>query len=63
MEMGRRGGQGPDSCNLAACHGCALVPETACERFNRFLDRACVVGDIDSPGLGFFTGGRIGPSS
>jgi hypothetical protein len=59
MEMGRRGGQGPDSCNLAACHGCALVPETACERFNRFLDRACVVGDIDGPGLGFFPGGRI----
>ena len=54
-EMGRRGGQGPDSCNLAACHGCALVPETACERFNRLLDRGCVVGDIDSPGLGFFT--------
>jgi hypothetical protein len=62
MEMGRRGGQGPDSCNLAACHGCALVPETACERFNRFLDRACVVGDIESPGLGFFAGGRIGLS-
>jgi hypothetical protein len=56
MEMGRRGGQGPDSCNLAACHGCALVPETACERFNRFLDRACVVGDIDSPRLGFLSG-------
>ncbi len=54
MEMGRRGGQGPDSCNLAACHGCALVPETACERFNRFLDRACVVGDIENPALGFF---------
>jgi hypothetical protein len=55
MEMGRRGGQGPDSCNLAACHGCALVPETACERFNRFLDRACVVGDIEDPALGFFS--------
>ncbi len=63
MEMGRRGGQGSDSCNLAACHGCALVPETACERFNRFLDRACVVGDINSPGLGFFPGGRFGSSS
>lgn len=62
MEMGRRGGQGPDSCNLAACHGCALVPETACERFNRFLDRACVIGDLDSPELGFFPGGRIGLS-
>jgi hypothetical protein len=29
--------QGPQSCNLAACHSCALVPETACEEFNRFL--------------------------
>lgn len=56
MEMGRRGGQGPDSCNLAACHGCGLVPETACERFNRFLDRGCVVGDVEAETLGFFSG-------
>lgn len=54
MEMGRHGGQGPDSCNLAACHGCALVPETACEHFNRFLDRACVIGDREALNLGFF---------
>ena len=59
MEMGRRGGQGPDSCNLAACHGCALIPETACERFNRFLDRACVVGDLEDPQLGFFAGAHL----
>jgi hypothetical protein len=31
------------SLNMAACHSCALVPETACEEFNRFLDRALVV--------------------
>jgi hypothetical protein len=54
-EMGESGGQGPDSCNLAACHNCALVPETACEEFNRFLDRSIVIGDIDRPGIGFFT--------
>lgn len=54
MEMGSAGGQGPDSCNLAACHNCALVPETACESFNRFLDRALVVGDIKNASLGFF---------
>jgi hypothetical protein len=59
MEMGRRGGQGPDSCNLAACHGCALIPETACERFNRFLDRGCVVGDLEDPQLGFFPSAQI----
>lgn len=29
-------GQGPDSCNLAACHSCALLPETSCEHPMRF---------------------------
>lgn len=53
-EIGGGGGQGPDSCNLAACHNCALVPETACEQFNRFLDRAVVVGDINRPNIGYF---------
>jgi hypothetical protein len=55
MEVGITGGQGPDSCNLAACHGCALVPETTCEEFNRFLDRGVVVGDINNCELGYFT--------
>lgn len=55
METGHRGGQGPDSCNLAACHNCALVPETACEEFNRFLDRGVVVGGIGCPRLGYFS--------
>ena len=55
MEYAEHGGQGPEGCNLAACHGCALVPETACEQFNRFLDRALIVGSPDSPELGFFT--------
>lgn len=54
MEMGNSKGQGPDSCNLAACHNCALVPETACEEFNRFLDRGIVIGTIENPSLGFF---------
>jgi len=54
MEMGKMHGQGPDSCNLAACHNCALVPETACEEFNRFLDRGLVIGDIDNSSLGYF---------
>jgi hypothetical protein len=53
MEIGEKAGQGPDACNIAACHNCALVPETACEEFNRFLDRGLVVGSIDNPGLGF----------
>ncbi|HXM46358.1 MAG TPA: DUF1998 domain-containing protein [Pyrinomonadaceae bacterium] len=54
MEMGILGGQGPDSCNLAACHSCALVPETACEMFNRFLDRGVVVGNLSAAQLGYF---------
>lgn len=53
-EIGGSGGQGPDSCNLAACHNCALVPETACEHFNRFLDRVTVVGDTARPHIGYF---------
>ncbi|WP_406406095.1 DrmB family protein [Streptomyces sp. NBC_01643] len=48
-------GQGPGSCNLAACHGCALLPETACEEYNRFLDRALVVGGLEHKHLGYFS--------
>lgn len=40
--------------NLAACHSCVLAPETACEHFNRFLDRAMIVGLPGDPGAGFF---------
>jgi hypothetical protein len=56
MEIGTQSGQGPDSCNLAACHNCCLVPETACEEFNRFLDRAAVVGSLGRRDVGFFQG-------
>ena len=48
-------GQGPDNCNLAACHSCALLPETSCEEQNRLLDRGVVIGTIEKPGLGFST--------
>ena len=54
MEIGELG-QGPDSCNMAACHSCGLVPETACEEFNRFLDRGLIIGTHGNPGLGFFS--------
>ncbi|WNF21315.1 DUF1998 domain-containing protein [Mesobacillus jeotgali] len=54
MEIGSQGGQGPDSANLAACHNCTLVPETACEEFNRFLDRALIIGDLQTNKIGFF---------
>lgn len=48
-------GQGPDSCNLAACHNCALLPETCCECGNRLLDRGVVVGLLDNTELGYFS--------
>lgn len=38
-------GQGPDELNLAACHNCALLPETCCENGNRYLDRALLIGN------------------
>lgn len=41
--------------NLAACHSCVLAPETACESFNRFLDRAMLVGVPGAPEIGFFS--------
>jgi hypothetical protein len=49
-------GQGTDSLNLAACHACALLPETSCEMGNRLLDRRCLVGGLAGEDEGFFAG-------
>ena len=49
-------GQGMDSLNLGACHSCALLPETACETMNSFLDRGLVTGTPENPELGYFSG-------
>ena len=46
----------------AACHCCLLLPETACEKFNRELDRAVLAGDADGTFSGYF-GGAIGGTS
>ncbi|CAN5310043.1 DUF1998 domain-containing protein [soil metagenome] len=40
--------------NLAACHACLLAPETSCEHFNQYLDRALLVGTPEDPETGFF---------
>jgi hypothetical protein len=48
-------GQGTDSLNLGACHSCSLVPETACEYMNGFLDRGVVIGTPENRALGFFS--------
>lgn len=38
-------GQGPGWLNRAACHACVLVPETACDYGNVFLDRVFIKGN------------------
>ena len=48
-------GQGSDNANLAACHGCVLLPETSCETGNRLLDRGLIVGTSSDPDIGFFS--------
>jgi hypothetical protein len=51
-EIGEQGGQGPNGMNLAACHNCALLPETSCELFNSLLDRGCITShSLDSSGF------------
>lgn len=47
-------GQGTNNSNLAACHGCSLLPETCCEQGNMLLDRALLIGKPDERGLAFF---------
>ena len=46
---------GSDRLSLAACHACVLAPETACEEYNRFLDRGVLVGLPEAPEVGFFS--------
>ena len=45
---------GSDGLSLAACHACVFAPETACEEYNRFLDRSLLVGSPNSSDAGFF---------
>ena len=40
----------------AACHTCLFLPETCCERGNRYLDRAALVRVFGGDGEGFFSG-------
>jgi len=43
-----------DSLHWAACHSCLFTPETSCERGNKFLDRALLVGTLTNSELAFF---------
>jgi hypothetical protein len=49
-------GQGTNALNRAACHACALLPETSCEEGNLLLDRVVAIGTPDRPDLGYFDG-------
>jgi len=48
--------QSGDRVSGSACHCCLLVPETACEKFNRELDRTLMVGDAHAEWMGYFEG-------
>ena len=39
----------------AACHGCLFLPETSCERGNKYLDRSVLVSTVETDDLAFFT--------
>jgi hypothetical protein len=43
-----------ETLHAAACHSCLFLPETSCERGNRYLDRAFVVPVMGEAGLAFF---------
>ena len=49
------GGDGSRLINMAACHACTLLPETACETINNGLDRAAVVGTPTEQDKGFLS--------
>ena len=42
------------SLHAAACHACLFVPETSCERGNRYLDRSVLVRTFARNDLAFF---------
>ena len=39
----------------AACHACLFLPETSCERGNKYLDRSVLVSTVERANLAFFT--------
>ncbi len=38
----------------AACHACLFLPETSCERGNKYLDRSILVPTVNRADLAFF---------
>lgn len=44
-----------ESLHGASCHACLFVPETSCERGNRYLDRAALVPTLAEAGIEYFS--------
>ena len=49
---------GGEKLHGASCHACSFLPETSCERGNKYLDRAAVVPTFERTNLAFF---RVSP--
>lgn len=43
-----------DKLHGAACHACSFLPETSCERGNKYLDRSALVPTVERTKLAFF---------
>ncbi|MFM7167414.1 MAG: Zn-binding domain-containing protein, partial [Planctomycetaceae bacterium] len=43
-----------DTLHGASCHACSFLPETSCERGNKYLDRAVLVQTVQYENLKFF---------
>jgi hypothetical protein len=50
----RRPGREGVTLHGAACHACTFVPETSCERGNKYLDRSVLVPTVERSDLAFF---------
>lgn len=45
---------GGDTLHGASCHACSFLPETSCERGNKYLDRAVLVPTMERADIAFF---------
>lgn len=45
---------GGDTLHGASCHACSFLPETSCERGNKYLDRAVLVPTMERSDVAFF---------
>lgn len=45
---------GGDTLHGSSCHACTFLPETSCERGNKYLDRAALVATMERSDLAFF---------